>query len=819
MALKIARATGNLSAAATFGSVVGALSFANNVSIDTSTSAFYSATFTAANTSDPIYGVYIPFLYLTSTGGKAFDVVLQEDTTGGGTWADTAATVNYAPTVDYGGRGVYFSFGSSYTPTTTGANRYRVRLQNTVAGSSLLRIYGANTTNFSVYAVYGSSAPASGDPVWILGDRENAYNITIDVDTTIGNFGSTTAPMAYAVAAASGGADLVIEAAGKLSWDRTAYRTLTVRGMIWFGQGVSGGLDAGTAADPLDNGGKLIIAQNGTSTNYGIQKTGSLTTNGCTIKTYGVDVSTHWTTYVSGNGATGTEFTTAADIGAVGDEVFITGTNATQQGEYKFLKTKPTATTATLSTTSGGAEAALSYTHTTNARVLNLTRGFTITSDDNTKSWYYYGQDNTPGAVLFYNTRLENLGGGAPYKFGITIGYVNAAQAVFSKCVFYRCITAYLMYLNDTAETTWADNIWVGRNVGSAFNAAGAWANKNFDGDNFICDFASSGVILAGSNFTADRLEIWGCNNAASGVHAGIRGIGFYGCTINTLVVNDCRIQAIYASGTDGLRFYNGHIGDYRTNAINVTGVTGTTNEMLFENCDFGSDTLVSGYTNMNAGSEIKFQKIAGSDTNHKWYTKYGVAQTETSTVRTGDLSLAIKPESSTTGFTWEFTVPANPNQQIFIPGYFYRSAGLTGTVTIEIFLPYSTTADETVTFGTATGSWQPLTISQDYTGTVPLLATVRINVKGTAGNTIYLDDFFNSGNTSVVNNNIASFETWYQGKPAPIFSLLDVSAIPGQTRQEVWSDSNTYTAGQKGKVLADTEANTDVTQAKVDQL
>jgi len=34
-----------------------------------------------------------------------------------------------------------------------------------------------------------------------------------------------------------------------------------------------------------------------------------------------------------------------------------------------------------------------------------------------------------------------------------------------------------------------------------------------------------------------------------------------------------------------------------------------------------------------------------------------------------------------------------------------------------------------------------------------------------------------------------------------------------------VWSNTDTYGAGTKGKILADTEANTDVTQAKVDTL
>lgn len=44
-------------------------------------------------------------------------------------------------------------------------------------------------------------------------------------------------------------------------------------------------------------------------------------------------------------------------------------------------------------------------------------------------------------------------------------------------------------------------------------------------------------------------------------------------------------------------------------------------------------------------------------------------------------------------------------------------------------------------------------------------------------------------------------------------------TASPEETRVAVWTDNDTYSAGEKGKVLADTEANTDVTQAKIDTL
>lgn len=53
------------------------------------------------------------------------------------------------------------------------------------------------------------------------------------------------------------------------------------------------------------------------------------------------------------------------------------------------------------------------------------------------------------------------------------------------------------------------------------------------------------------------------------------------------------------------------------------------------------------------------------------------------------------------------------------------------------------------------------------------------------------------------------------------IASQTSVDALPTalDNATAVWSDSNTYASGEKGRTLADTEANSDVTQAKVDQL
>lgn len=69
--------------------------------------------------------------------------------------------------------------------------------------------------------------------------------------------------------------------------------------------------------------------------------------------------------------------------------------------------------------------------------------------------------------------------------------------------------------------------------------------------------------------------------------------------------------------------------------------------------------------------------------------------------------------------------------------------------------------------------------------------------------------------------NDITSFRQIYRGEIGPVMVLSSTDTIA--IAVAVWGDTDTYSAGEKGKVLADTEAdteaNTDITQAKVDTL
>ncbi len=84
-----------------------------------------------------------------------------------------------------------------------------------------------------------------------------------------------------------------------------------------------------------------------------------------------------------------------------------------------------------------------------------------------------------------------------------------------------------------------------------------------------------------------------------------------------------------------------------------------------------------------------------------------------------------------------------------------------------------------------------------------------------TTGAYCFLDDIYDAQ----TGNKVAGLDLWDAGHISPILVASDYSSIPDQTRVAVWGDTSTYSVGAKGRTLTDTEANTDVTQAKVNQL
>lgn len=289
-------------------------------------------------------------------------------------------------------------------------------------------------------------------------------------------------------------------------------------------------------------------------------------------------------------------------------------------------------------------------------------------------------------------------------------------------------------------------------------------------------------LLLQGghANLTFNRLI------SSANALATTNGIDFgANSALTNIIFNDCEFSQV--SGT-----FAAHSVDILCSSTHV--------EALFNNCLFGAATLVSLYPSLSASSIIKFHKYNETDNNHRWYTKYGIAQstgaglTDT-TVRTpGSLGLRMAPEDATTGFSWEFKILARANTGVFWNGFFQKNAAFgADEVTCELFLPGSTVADDTATLTDLTGDWQVASLAANYTGDVDLYAIVRITAKtATANAYVYLDDFYNG------TNEITALDVWDEGQPseimfeqlgdaASVWSVaLDAIGTPGTTGEKI---------------------------------
>lgn len=266
-------------------------------------------------------------------------------------------------------------------------------------------------------------------------------------------------------------------------------------------------------------------------------------------------------------------------------------------------------------------------------------------------------------------------------------------------------------------------------------------------------------------------------------------------CSMNGVTFTNCSFGI--ASG-----IYTAH-----TNDMNV-GANNSLN-MLFTNCNFGGSTLVANQSNLTNTGEIKFHKHNQTENNHLWYGRYGIARSTgaglaDTTVRTsGSLGVRMAPTNATTGFIWEFNTPAKVNSIVNFFGYFQKNAAFgSDVVTVELYLPGSTTADATTNLSSSTGVWQAASLSANYTGTVDGLATVRVIAKTTTSAAyLYIDDLFNGGDgSSTTFDKVTGLDTWYQGKPLQIIGSQALSAA------DVWTFSTTSltSANTTGKQLMD---------------
>lgn len=774
-------------------------------SVSVTTSGAVSTGFTAPNLVNKATGVWLACTVVPASGN--FIVELLESGV-----VKASATINNADIVT---GFIYARFATPYQFATLTASAYTVRVKNSAVNSGSLRQSGATTLLYQVTYDTATTLGATDD-AWIGGFNDSGLTPkTWTISGTGTSFGSgadTSLPTTWAT-----GWGLMVGKGGSVVFDNTASASMTVRGGIGVYKG--GLFDMRANASDITKVSTLIMDCNAGDGNYALTSPGSglggqILTTGMTVNTVNK--------YASGTGTSADPVITQTDHGfRLNDEVVFGGASDYLKNETRYVKSIPATNQLVLSTTIGGAEAALTQTHAAGSYIGSMTRNSVIKSLTSTRGFSILSisTDVSPVSDFSY-TRCEypNCLSGRALQFGSGV-----QNSTFDGLVLYNNSAAGRASINWAGSTPQTvSNVILYNTRGANYSAQSgltfaAALNKTIDGLYHFADPSSTtncamlSIQSTSVNNTINNAHSYGANasNGGAGYSIGVFGSGN---TFNNCTVNAARIQGVILYQAVLNTFNNCNFGTIATNTIDVKVDTTTLVRAIFSGCSFGSATTVSQYLLGLEGTEVALFEMDGNTAKHRWYNNHGsfwssgAGLTDT-TVRTpGSLALAIKPEDNTNGIYWEFLIPAVPSSQCGIFGYAYRNANFSaGTFKVELFLPGSTVADASYTFATTTGSWLPFNISAYYGGSTSRYATVRITaVTATAGAYAFIDDLYDAG----TGNKVAGLDLWYQGKPSPVMVATDTSAIPAQ----VWgySDQST-TSNTMGKRQVEAAEDADV--------
>lgn len=770
---------------------------------------------TAPNTSNKITGALFFLAQLPTSG----DVQVEVRESGVSKVSGIAVNADLKPGFNY------IRFGTPYQFTTTAANAYVPYIRKVTATTGSVAQDGSGAIPFIALTTDQTGAPGSTDDVMVGGFHDSGFTPKTFTVTGTGNSWGSGQNKAITLSNRLLYMATLPFNGGTVKFDTTADVTLTQYGNVWASAG--GVFDMRPGPSSVS---KLVFT-NDADGDFSLGTFSS--TYGGQILTTGKAVAVS-ADYVSGLGTAASPAVFAAAHGfSVGDELVIGWGSDYLKNEVRFVISVPNPDEVVWSSTKAGSETALAHTHAPGFPVANLTRNSIITNSNNARGFSVYNASPVGVACDFSYTRFE---------------YAN-------------CLSSRGLQLSSSAAVTPADGM-VAYNNSASGRTSVSWQGNvpetisdvtmyNTKGSNFS---AQSGFAVTGARKTVRNLlhyaepgsstncaglsissSATGCvidgffsSGANAGNSAGGYALGVFGSghTFNRVVIDAARRCAVRLGSAQEVEFTNSLFGTVASNTADVLLDTGVFAKARFLSSSFGSPTLLSDYLTALSGTDIAFQDMDGNTGKHRWFThnasfwSSGAGLPDTTTRTPGSLALAIKPQDATDGGQLTLKVPASPASQVLFYGYLYRNATFSsGDITVELFLPGTLTTgtpDASYTLPTTTGAWLPFVVSAYNPATVARYAKVRITAKtATPGAYVFLDDIFDAQ----TGNKVAGLDLWDDGHISPIVVAADYSSIPEQTRQAVWGDQDTYTVGSKGRSLADTEQNTDVTQAKVDML
>lgn len=588
----------------------------------------FSGTFTAPNTTNACVG-FLVHQSTTNPVSDTFTFTLQQNT------VDTVSSISLSTSVLYDDTATYSKWYFVKLPdfvfTSTTAGYYRFKITRTGATTNYRLAADSGGANFSFMAVDNrTGTPVAGDDIYVIG-ANGTGTVVVTVRGTTGSIGSGTDTTG--ITTRTIGSAITIGCGGTLVYDTAANTTLQVKGtrQVYGSSYNKGEFQIGTVASPYPSNlvAKYIIDENGTTTNYGVEH-----------RTYAREQMhgrqmTGKTKYSSGVGTAANPLIVSDSVDwLVGDEICITpGTNSAtnyNEAENKFIITKNSPTSYVLSNTSGGVEAALTYTHSTDSEVINLQRNIIVTTTNTAHGLYYFGDTKVQNDVDIDWVRFETTGSTASNKFGCTFETNTDSYSAIDNNVFYRPLyVGHYVVLNKTVET-FTGNIC--SNANQTNNAMDFYINASVNKTYNDCYSLKSTRCGFYMN-TTSQTTFNRCKAIASAITGGSNYNWLLSNAFN-ITLNDCEAQAgrTYAisltSNTSGIAINDFLSGTYAKNQSGSFTISAQTLQSILAT-RFKTDggTLVSGNTGLLTGSAITFESLEGTTNNNKWYTNGGYFQ------------------------------------------------------------------------------------------------------------------------------------------------------------------------------------------------
>jgi len=743
-----------------------------------------------------------------------------------------------------------FEFSVPYAVDTT-ASKWRFSI---IQSGGTVGTWGLVTSNGTapMYATWCDTAATYAlNDVIIAKDR-----ITIDRDCRFNGLLSTgeTVNSVCGIACSSNSGDYTANA--MIIWENApvASYTMTIDGYFVFGS--HAGFHVGTEASPIPTAQKAVIVEVantlGTAGNTGINIAGNNPTvsriGRMNIRMYGEVPSVRSTTLASNAANSQPNIVTSTATGwSIGDSLVVckADTAGVTAETVPFTISSIAGVNITLNTNivtaarlAGGHVMRLNgygveYKQTTTTTALHYVNGIndivfsgvwlsgiSMAPSQGTSGWY----DDTAniGGILVQDCALSNgaLTGGVTL-FNST-NFLNGSPNVFKRNHAFKASFIGTYYGPASGTKLFEDNIMMNS---SSFANFSRNVNVLID-SNYVYNSGGQPVSVGSGlfNSTISNNVFWGLNATvrADGPMMNVIWQNNSHDKITRVFWNFSVLQNVRAINESyGVSAAVSYIHEYFANYVPYSNLTVI-------------DSIIGTVTNPAQsnpegvdGSKVSFQnydQVTNADSTYLPYGEIhraGTGLTDTTVRTAGGFAMRFQPYGMNL-MHWEQTIPTgniqNKTMTISCWVRINLAAYYAGTYTLPtLTVTYDQTSTATSVATATAGSWQQLAVTFTPTttfGQVEMKITGATNASLGANSYFYVDDF-NVAYPAGVQIDLGGLDLWANGLPVEP-AIATMPSITG-----VWDEplSAHTTAGTMGKILADTEANSDVTQAKVDQL